>query len=160
MDQMKIETLKPADREWITQLLKTHWHSTKVVSRGKIHDASQLPGFTARQGAEVIGLITYRIAEGECEIVTLNSLQQKIGAGSALIESVRNIAKSNKCKRLWLITTNDNLHALGFYQKRGFTISKIYQKAMETSRRLKPEIPAIGQNGIPIRDELELEILL
>jgi ribosomal protein S18 acetylase RimI-like enzyme len=160
MVHLKIKTLKPTDKDWVIQLLTTHWHSTEVVSRGKIYDASQLPGIAALRGSEVVGLITYRIAKGECEIVTLNSLQQGIGVGNAMIESVKNIAKSKKCKRLWLITTNDNLHALGFYQKSGFTISQIYRKAMETSRRLKPEIPAIGQNGIPIRDELELEILL
>jgi hypothetical protein len=62
---------------------------------------------------------------------------------------------------LWLISTNDNLNALKFYQKRGFSLVKLYKNAVnETRKKIKPEIPLIGENGIPIRDEVELEILL
>lgn len=59
--------------------------------------------------------------------------------------------------RIWLITTNDNLNALGFYQKRGFRIKAVYPGAVDEARRIKPEIPLAASNGIPIRDEIELE---
>ena len=137
-----------------------HWVSVKVVSRGRLHDADQLPGFIALMDGERVGLATYRIHSDECEIVTLNSLREGIGIGTALIEAVRSVAISNKCRRVWLITTNDNLQALRFYQRRGFSIVAVHRNALEQSRKLKPEIPLIGLDGIPLRDELELEMLL
>jgi ribosomal protein S18 acetylase RimI-like enzyme len=73
---------------------------------------------------------------------------------------VSNAAKTQGCHRLWLITTNDNTHALRFYQRRGFRIVAIHVGAIDESRRLKPEISAVGLDGIPIRDEIELEIAL
>lgn len=83
------------------------------------------------------------------------------GAGTALIEEVERIALNAGCRRLWLITTNDNIEGLRFYQRRGFRLVELHAGAVDRSREsLKPEIPAIGEHGIPIRDELELEKLL
>jgi hypothetical protein len=61
---------------------------------------------------------------------------------------------------LWLITNNDNLPALGFFQKRGLSLVAVYRNAVDVARRLKPEIPLVGKNGIPLRDEIELEMVL
>jgi ribosomal protein S18 acetylase RimI-like enzyme len=108
----------------------------------------------------VAGLVTYHIAGNGCEIVTLDSLRPSLGIGTTLIESVKAAAGAAGCRRLWLITTNDNLHALGFYQKRGFRLAAVHPGAVNESRKLKPEIPLIGNDGIPIRDEIELEIVL
>jgi ribosomal protein S18 acetylase RimI-like enzyme len=96
----------------------------------------------------------------ECEIISLDSLVQGTGIGSALTDAVQQRAKAAGCQRLWLITTNDNLNALGFYQKRGFHLAALHRNALDVSRRLKPQIPLIGLDGIPLRDEIELEILL
>jgi hypothetical protein len=52
-----------------------------------------------------------------------------------------------------LITTNSNINALRFWQKRGFRLVHIYLGALEESRKLKPIIPLIDDNGIPIREE-------
>jgi len=90
----------------------------------------------------------------------MNSLVEGKGIGSALVDAVKSIAVASKCKRLWLITTNDNTKALRFWQKRGFRLAAIYPGAVEKSRKLKPEIPLIGDDGIPIRDEIELEMIL
>ena len=106
------------------------------------------------------GLVTFHIAGDACEIVTLDSLHPGQGIGTALIEAVKAAAGAAGCRRLWLITTNDNLHALGFYQKRGFRLVAVHPGAVDDSRKLKPEIPLIGNDGIPIRDEIELEIVL
>jgi ribosomal protein S18 acetylase RimI-like enzyme len=89
----------------------------------------------------------------------MNSLVEKKGIGSALVEAVKEKAKAAGCERLWLITTNDNAAALRFWQKRGFRLSAIYPNAVEELRRLKPEIPLTGNDGIPIRDEMELEMI-
>jgi ribosomal protein S18 acetylase RimI-like enzyme len=160
MNSLEIRRLNENDRPWIEHFLAEFWHSAKVVTRGRIHPADQLPGFIARQGDERVGLVTYHRQDNECEIVTLNSLAEHLGIGSALVAAVRNVATSSKCRRLWLITTNDNLAALRFYQKRGFSLVAVHPNALEHSRRLKPEIPLVGMDGIPLRDELELEMLL
>jgi ribosomal protein S18 acetylase RimI-like enzyme len=129
------------------------------VTRGWLHDASRLPGYVAIYNQERAGLITYRIEGDACEIVTLNSLVEGQGIGSALVQAVRKAAVEAGCRRLWLITTNDNLSALRFWQKRGFSLVSVHRNAIADARRLKPEMPLIGEHGIPIRDEIELEII-
>lgn len=143
----------------MTSLLTEHWGSVRMVTRGKIHQADS-PGFIAVQQDKPAGLITYRLDGKECEITSMNSLLENQGIGSALIDTVKNAAAAAGCKRLWLITTNDNTKALRFWQKRGFSLAAIYRNAIEQSRRLKPEIPLTGNDGIPIRDEIELEMIL
>jgi GNAT superfamily N-acetyltransferase len=120
-----------------------------------------MPGFVAVDtGGAWVGLITYRLAATECEVISLNSLRPGVGIGSALIGAVREIARQNGCCRLWLMTTNDNMNALHFYQKRGFVLAALYPDALAEARRLKPEIPLTGFDGIPLRDEIELEMTL
>jgi len=124
----------------------------------KIYLPEELPGFKA-VGADGhwIGLITYMVAGDACEIVTLDSLRERAGVGGALIDAVAQVARAAGCARLWLVTTNDNLHALGFYQRRGFRLTALRPGAVDESRRIKPAIPVIGHDRIPLRDELELE---
>jgi len=160
MNGFHIRPLKEEHHNWLVELLKEHWGSTIIVTRGHIHHADKLPGFVAVMGNRLMGLVAYHIDKQECEIVTLNSIVEKQGFGTALVKAVKRAAVSNGCKRLWLVTTNDNLAAVRFYQKRGFTLVGLHRNAVEKSRKLKPEIPLIGIDGIPIRDEIELEIIL
>jgi len=160
MIDLEIRPLNVDDRDFVAHVLIQHWASTRIVTRGVVHQADELPGFIAVEGGERIGLAVYRIDGEECEIITLNSLVQAKGVGTALIESVKNVAASAGCTRIWLVTTNDNMRALSFYQKRGFVFAAVYPNALEQSRRLKPEIPEIGIDGIPLRDEIELEMRL
>jgi len=156
----RIRPIDDQDRSWIGTLIKELWQSDSVVAHGVIFKPAELPGFIADDDGEPLGLITYRIAERECEIVTLDSLRESIGIGTTLVDAVMHAALEAGCTRLRVITTNDNLLALGFYQKRGFQIFAVHPNALEKSRQLKPEIPLIGTNGIPIRDEIELELIL
>ena len=160
MSRIEIAQLDAPFRRWASRLLEESWGSTKVVSRGKVHDAAMLPGFVALRGSEPVGLLTYAIEGGECEIVSLNSLAERLGVGTALINAAKDMALAAGCRRLWLITTNDNTPALRFYQKRGFVLAALHRNALERSRQLKPQIPLVGMDGIPLRDEIELEIAL
>lgn len=155
---IRIREIAGDDHEWITALLEREWESNEIVSRGSIHYADELPGFVAGHEQDLLGLVTYHIEGDECEIVTLNSLVEGMGIGTELLKAVMRVASERDCKRLWLITTNDNTDALRFYQTRGFVITAFRRNAIEESRELKPEIPAHGLNGIPIRDEIELEL--
>lgn len=155
-----VEPLSKRHRPWANDLLTHSWGSTKTVSRGRLYDASQLPGFVAVIAGEWVGLVTYRIEDRECELTTLNSLRPKLGIGSRLVETVREVAANAGCNRLWLITTNDNTVALRFYQRLGFRLVALHRDALIESRCLKPEIPLVGMDEIPLRDELELEWML
>ncbi|MEW6250492.1 MAG: GNAT family N-acetyltransferase [Planctomycetota bacterium] len=155
-----IRAATPADRFWIARVLTERWHSPHIVSRGRVHAADHLPALIAENAADKLGLATYAIASDQCELVTLDSLAPGLGIGSALLAATAAAARAAGCRRLWLITTNDNLAALRFYQKRGLVLVAVHRDALAESRRRKPEISLIGMDGIPLRDELELELLL
>ena len=160
MSNIVLHPIAPDDRAWVIQFIAKHWGAEIIVSRGVVHHPQDLPGFVAIQEGEKVGLVTYNIEGESCEIVTIDSIRPSSGVGTALIEAVRDIAIKSRCKRLWLITTNDNLNALRFYQKRGFVLVAVHRNALDVSRKLKPEIPLIGDDGIPLRDEIELEMML
>ena len=158
--QLEIIELTENHRSWAKRLLEENWASARIVTRGKIHQADALPGLVAVMGEEPVGLLTYALEDGECEIVSLNALVEGRGVGSSLVHEAIKVARLHGCSRVWLITTNDNTQALRFYQRLGMVIVAIYPNAVAESRKLKPEIPEIGMDGIPIRDEIELELRL
>jgi N-acetylglutamate synthase-like GNAT family acetyltransferase len=160
MKSFQIRPKNKEDKDWVASLLAEWWAGPIIVTRGRVHKADGLPGFVAVQEGKPAGLLTYQINGKECEIISMNSLAENQGIGSALIDAVKSAAANAGCKRLWLITTNDNRAALRFWQKRGFSLVAIHRNAVEQSRRLKPEIPLTGNDGIPIRDEIELEMIL
>jgi ribosomal protein S18 acetylase RimI-like enzyme len=152
--------LTPDDLPHLRQFWIEHWGGEEMISRGNIYRPEQLEGFVVADGNEWVGLLTFLIKDNECEVTSLDSLREGQGIGSTLIDLALEEARARGCKRLFLITTNDNLNALGFYQKRGFEIVAIYRGAINESRRIKPGISWIGMNNIPLRDEIELEINL
>ncbi|MBN2472383.1 MAG: GNAT family N-acetyltransferase [Anaerolineae bacterium] len=155
-----IHPLRAEDRPWVRALLSARWGAPTVVAHGDSIEADTLPGFYARLAGEVAGLVTTRIAGDACEIVSLDSLHEGRGIGSALIAAVVAAARAAGCRRVWLVTTNDNLHALGFYQRRGFRLVAVHPGAVDAARKIKPQIPLIGLDNIPLHDELELTLAL
>ncbi|MGX1264401.1 GNAT superfamily N-acetyltransferase [Rossellomorea marisflavi] len=133
-----------------------HWGGTEMVISTGIHDCVNLDGFVCLEDNEILGLITFVMGNQECEIISMDSLREGVGIGSSLLRRVENEAIINGCLSLSVITTNDNLHALGFYQRRGFQLVDLKCNAVETARIHKPSIPYIAENGIPIRDEILL----
>ena len=160
MASLNVRPLTEGDRGWVRQFITEHWGSDRVIVHGTIYRPANLAGLLALQRGKKAGLITYHIQEKNCEIITLDSICPNVGIGTALIEAVKKVAQEAGCRRLWLITTNDNLNALRFYQKRGFEIIALHRNAIQASRKVKPEIPLIGMDGIPIKDEIELEMIL
>ncbi|MHA1936279.1 MAG: GNAT family N-acetyltransferase [Candidatus Thorarchaeota archaeon] len=148
------------DQEWVNEITRSEWTSDIVVVHGDTYRPSELSGFVAEIEGKRIGLLTYFILDTHCEIITLSSITQGIGVGTTLLDRLEVLVKSKGCTRLLVTTTNDNLDALRFYQKRGFRIINIYPNAVEYSRSIKPDIPTIAPNGIAITDEIELEKLL
>lgn len=153
----RIERISNKTRNLVNQFFIDNWFSTDMSIRGKIIDGTKLDGFLLQENETIIGLITYTFFEDICEIVSLDSKKENMGIGSALLKEIEKIAIDNQCKKMRLITTNDNMRALQFYQKRGYCLTKLYPNAMEEVRKQKPSVPLIGDNGIPLRDEIELE---
>ena len=155
-----VRAATPADVAWIRAELHRHWHSTSISSRGKVFAADQLPALIAETGGKPAGLLTYSVERDGCEVVTLSSTVEGKGVGAELLCAVEAEALRAGCGRLFLTTTNDNLHALGFYQRRGWSLAALHRGGMDEARRSKPEIPWMGLSRIRLRDEIELELSL
>lgn len=160
MNQFHIKKVTPDDKDWVLEVVRG-WGADFIVSRGRKIYPTEIDAFYAEdENGEKVGLVTYEIIGDQCEVVTLDAFEKFSGIGSALLEKAKEDAKHRSCKRLWLITINDNLDAIRFYHKRGMTIAAIHVNALEESRRIKPTIPKIGMYGIPMRDEIEFEMML
>jgi ribosomal protein S18 acetylase RimI-like enzyme len=155
-----IRTIKSPDTAWIRELFIQNWAGDFMVIRGKAYQLEELSGYIAELNNKKVGLITFKVTGRELEITSLNSLLEKKGVGTALVNKVVNLAKTRRLKNIRLITTNDNLNALGFWQKRGFRLFRAYPDSLEIARKLKPALPFVGENDIPLRDEIELEMKL
>ncbi|MBN2400249.1 MAG: GNAT family N-acetyltransferase [Candidatus Aminicenantes bacterium] len=152
-----IRAVTAVDRERIKRLIEARWGAPQVVVHDTIYHPSELQGFLAADGENICGLVTFHIEAEACEIVSLDALLPRAGIGTALVEAVSEVAYAAKCRRLWLVTTNDNLDALRFYLRRGFRLVAVHSGAVDRARLLKPSIPEVGASGIPMHDELELE---
>jgi GNAT superfamily N-acetyltransferase len=149
-----------ADQAAAQAFLARH-NSLRVARLGEVVHPLDYPAFVAETpDGQLLGMLTYVPGQDwrQCEILTLHAGEQWHGAGTALIEATGQLARRQGCSRLWVITTNDNVDALRFYQRRGFCLVRVHRGAVDRSRAsLKPEIPTLGAYGIPLRDEIELE---
>ena len=139
-------------------MLRDRWGSERMAAHGVLYEPAKLEGFVAEDAGtgEPVGLLTYHRTPGACEIVTLDALVEGQGVGTALVAAAAALGDA----RLWVITTNDNVHALRWYERRGFRVVAVHEGAVDQSRAtLKPEIPPAAPDGIPIRDEIELELV-
>ncbi|HEX2052900.1 MAG TPA: GNAT family N-acetyltransferase [Actinomycetota bacterium] len=154
---MQVIELTKDHHDWARELLASHMGSPAVALRGRLYDPLAHPGFVALAKGLKRGLLTYVPGDSWWEILTLHATSQWQGTGSALIEAMAAAARRKGIRWLRVTTTNDNVDALRFYQKRQFRLVDLRTGAVDRSRALKPEIPSTGAYGIPIRDELELE---
>jgi GNAT superfamily N-acetyltransferase len=143
----------PADALWINSFLRDRWGATTIVVHGEVIEATRLPALMA---GDRHGLATYRRLDRDAELVTLDADPTGAGTGTALIEALVALLRTDGCERLWLTTTNDKLSALRFYLRRDFRLIQVRLGAVDDARRRKPSIPTIGEYGIPLRDELDL----
>ena len=155
---MRVRPIEERDRAWIGEALEAQLGGRRQARRGRVDDVSILPGFIAEEeDGRPVGLVTLRFENDEMEVAALLALDQWRGAGTALLGAARREAERAGCRRAWLITTNDNVDAIRFYQRRGWDWVALHRDAVAESRRLKPELGDVGSYGIPIRHELEFE---
>lgn len=154
---MEIARLHNELREKVVTFFSEQWGSPEMVISSGVYDCSALDGFAALDDKEnIAGLITFHRKDQEIEIISLDSLLEGQGIGSMLVVQVERLALAEQRKAVSLITTNDNLNALKFYQKRGYQLMRVFPNAVAEARKIKPSIPLIGEHGIPLRDEVLL----
>ncbi|SMD21512.1 GNAT family N-acetyltransferase [Lentzea albidocapillata] len=157
MAEGSVRPVEEADRIVVARLVLELWGAHTSVAHGEVFFPASLPGFLVEKQGQVLGLLTYVVANHQLEIVTIDALRRGRGVGTALVDATVRQARSLGCNRVRLTTTNDNLDAVRFYQRRGFKLVALRPDAVREARKLKPEIPAVGEFGIPITDELDLE---
>ena len=161
MASPSIRPIREDERGELARLVRANWGSSIITSRGIVHEVANLPCLLAIGGERWLGVAVYQPARGECELILLEAFERRAGIGTALLAATIEEARKSNSRRLWLVTTNDNLDALRFYQRRGLRLARLWVDATTDARhKLKPEIPLVGDYEIPLRDELELELML
>jgi GNAT superfamily N-acetyltransferase len=156
--EVSVRPLRDDERTWVAGMVRELWGGDVVVyGDGREHRPAELPALVAETGDERAGLATYALSDEACELVTVDAFAVGAGVGGALVDAVVEAARAAGCARVRVTTTNDNLAALRLYQRHGFVLRALHPGAVDVARRRKPQISATGHDGIPIRDELELE---
>jgi GNAT superfamily N-acetyltransferase len=153
-----IRPVNEGDRPLLAWLVAELWGSEVVAVHGNLLRPGELPGFIAERTRRVAGLLTYQLVGDTLEIVTLNAIDRRAGIGTLLIEATVATARHYRCREIRLTTTNDNVDALRFYQRRGFRLAELRPGAVDRSRQEKPQIPRVGDYGIPLHDEIDLTL--
>ncbi|MBD7963560.1 GNAT family N-acetyltransferase [Fictibacillus norfolkensis] len=145
------------DKKFINEFFQKHWGSAEMVLSSGTFKCDELDGFVAiNEMGEIVGLVTNFIHNNVCE----NSILENIGIGTELLTKVEEQAYSQEVIHIRVTTTKDTLRALSFYQKRGYCLTDLFPNAVAKAREIKPEIPQVADNGIPIRDEIVLSKIL
>jgi GNAT superfamily N-acetyltransferase len=151
----------PQNAAQVGAVWRDHWGGDTVVSRGSVWHPQDVNSIVATQGESYIaGLLTWFRHADDVEIVSLDSFAENNGVGTALLEAMAERARRDGVRRLWLVTTNDNIRAIRFYQKRGWDMCAVHRDAVAAARKIKPQIPLLGEDGIAIRHEIEFERLV
>jgi len=160
MDQSQVRAATSADRAAVGELHTGAWGGSVVVGHDVVYDLTILPTLVAVHAGVVTGALAYHVDGDSLEVVSIVAGRPGGGAGTALLAGAVAEARQRGLRRVWLVTTNDNLAALRFYQRRGMRITGVDAGAVDRARRLKPGIPTVGADGIPLHDELTLELRL
>ncbi|WP_188388694.1 GNAT family N-acetyltransferase [Priestia taiwanensis] len=142
-------------RPMIKEFMVQNWGDDLMVSQGHKHHLSELAGFVAMTEDSIIGIVTYNKENDRCEIVSLDSIKERKGIGTMLLQCVEGKMQEIGCYEMWLITSNDNTHAMHFYQKRGYHMHALHRGAIHEARKIKPTIPLVTKEGIQIESEIE-----
>jgi ribosomal protein S18 acetylase RimI-like enzyme len=155
---IEVVELSSHHRALVAESLIEHFGSSRVVSLGRLHDASTLPGLLATTDGEPAGFLLYDARDDEYEAAALVAFIPRRGIGRVLVDTLVARATAAGASRIVVATTNDNVGAQAFYEAEGFTLVAVRRGAIRLARELKPEIPLLGEAGVPIKDELVYEL--
>ena len=159
MPGVTVRAMTNEDAGWADRLLSGYQRTRMTARLGELLDPLDLPGLVAEVGGSPVGLLTYRVEGDQMEALTVHAQASGHGAGSALLAAAVDEARRAEGRRLWLVTTNDNLNAIRFYLRRGMHVASVHEGAVDRDRELKPEMAQVnGENGIEMRDLVEFEL--
>lgn len=150
--------IQDSDRPDMARFIEHHWGSTKVICCGTVYYPHEHEGLIERRDDRIVGLLTWCLDGDGMQLLTLNATLEGQGIGSSLMLTAIEEGRKRALKRIWLATTNDNLRAIGFYQRLGFRMVEIHIGSIDRAREIKPQIPDVGRGGIPMHDEIVLEL--
>ena len=154
-----VSRIASGDRDWVAETLVREWTSTSVARLGELVEAAELPGHLATLAGRRVGLVLVDVRRREYEVVAISTSAPRRGVGRALMRCFAE-ARVAGCRRVWLVTTNNNIAAIAFYQGLGMDLRALHRHALRASRELKPTIPEHDTAGVRIDHELEFELLL
>jgi len=158
MAAIELRALDRGDEEVADGLFTAVIGGRNQARLGEIHDVLALPGVAAWSDGGLVGVATYRIDGEQAELAAFAVAEghRRDGTGTAVLEAALRALQRHGVRELWLVTTNDNVDALRFYQRRDFALAELHVAGVDRARSLKPSIPRVGSYGIPMRDELVL----
>jgi L-amino acid N-acyltransferase YncA len=156
--KVEFEIRPITDRAFLEELLRLRWSGGALMMRGKIVHPKDVEALAAYHDGRLAGVATWRLEGPVMYLATLNNITEQRGVGVALLDAMMKLGRRKGSALMRVIVTNDNLNALGFYQRRGFRIVAVHPGVIDTIRTLMPNVPTMGANRIPMRDEIELEI--
>lgn len=138
--KVQVRDLADDDRSWLRALVSSLWGLPVVTSVGTYAEPELLEGVIAEVDGEPVGAVTYNVGGGEWEVVTVNAVRSGAGAGRAMLESVRVRAETAGASRVWLITTDTNHGAVGFYEHLGMRRVRLHRRFIDVVRATKPDL--------------------
>ncbi len=128
-----------------------------IVSIPHVYRAGDVEGSFALDSGEPVALVTWAAHGGEAEIVSLDAFVPGHAYGRAALRAAETRLVTSGISRLVLFTTNDNLGAQSIYLREGWRLVAVHLDAMDRVRAIKPGVPQIGMNDLPLRDMWEFE---
>ncbi len=157
-DMISIKPIGDVDRIWLPVWISQRWRTETLVFRGEKNIPAELPGFIALMHKMPVGVITYRVKDNVCQIISLDTVVHGKGIGIALLEKVLEVMRNQNIHQIKMLTTNDNVKRMEFLEQNGFKKVKVFEdEVVKYSRKVKPEIQPFGYENLPIRDEIEFQ---
>jgi hypothetical protein len=149
-----------ADRTALEDLLRLRWSDGTIFVRGRLLSPQDVEAFGAYLNNRLQGVVTWRVEDGTLYMLTMNNITDKRGVSTALLDKMLAVGREKGFPFMRALLTNDNWPGFRWYQRRGFRIVAVHPGVVDMMRAMKPSIPERGVEGIPMRDEIELEIVL
>ncbi|HET9903962.1 MAG TPA: GNAT family N-acetyltransferase [Xanthobacteraceae bacterium] len=152
--------IRPMPRERLVELLTLRWPDQNMFLCGRFVGPEDVEGIGAFAGERLHGVATWMIMGRVMHVIAVNAFTELRGVGARLVEAMIVEAREQGLALLRATVSNDNVVGLRFYQKRGFRVTGLNRGIFDVMRHVKPSIPRTGLDGIPMRDEFELELEL
>ncbi len=154
--EYKIHQAFSEDVETIEEMVKLFWGDPKQLMFNQSFIVTEYPAIVVKNNGKLVGFISYTPFDDDAVLILALGILpqfQGCGIGKELVAHIEKIAQKQGHQRLLVVTTNDNLPALAFYQRIGFQLYEVVPNVV--AQKLGGLYPGIAD--IPIRDELRLQ---